>query len=106
MIISGGVNIYPAEIEAVLQNHPAVQDVAVIGIPHEEFGEQIKAFCEINRNVTVTEKELIEYCRGQLASYKRPRSIEFVDELPKNTVGKITKNELRKAYWREKERNV
>lgn len=106
MIISGGVNIYPAEIEAVIQKHPAVQDVAVIGIPDEEFGEQIKAFCEINGNVSVTEEELIEYCRGQLASYKRPRSIEFIDELPRNTVGKITKNELRKAYWKERERNV
>lgn len=106
MIISGGVNIYPAEIEAALQKHPAIQDVAVIGIPDEEFGEQIKAICEINSDITVTEEELIEYCKRMLASYKRPRSIEFVDELPKNTVGKITKNVLREPYWREKERKV
>lgn len=106
MIISGGVNIYPAEIEAALQKHPAIQDAAVIGIPDDEFGEQIKAFCEIKAGSAVTQNELIEFCRNELASYKRPRSIEFVNELPRNTVGKILKWELRKPYWEHSERKV
>ncbi|WP_077213189.1 class I adenylate-forming enzyme family protein [Bacillus dakarensis] len=106
MIISGGVNIYPAEIEAVLMKHPAIQDVAVIGVPNEEYGEEIKAICEINPKVSVTEAELIDFCRRELASYKRPRSVEFIEELPRNTVGKVLKRILRENYWKAKERKV
>lgn len=106
LIISGGVNIYPAEIETVLLRHPAVQDIAVIGIPNDEFGEEVKAFCELKPGHEVTERELLQFAADHLASYKRPRSIEFVSELPRNTMGKVLKRELRAPYWKNKERNV
>ncbi|MEC3764525.1 MULTISPECIES: class I adenylate-forming enzyme family protein [Cupriavidus] len=106
MIISGGVNIYPAEIEAALQTHPAVADAAVIGIPDEEFGESVMAFCEIKPGLSVDEPALLEHCVGQLASYKRPRNIRIVDELPRNTVGKLLKRDLRAPFWKDKEKNV
>lgn len=106
MIISGGVNIYPTEIEAVLQRHPAIHDVAVIGIPHPEFGEEVKAFCELKAEAVVSEDELKAFVKPLLASYKRPRSFEFVLELPRNTMGKVLKRELREPYWRGHERRV
>jgi long-chain acyl-CoA synthetase len=106
MIVSGGVNIYPAEIEAAIIRHPAVQDVAVIGVPDEEFGEQVKAFLELKPGRTADEAEIAAHCREVLASYKRPKSIEFVAELPRNTMGKLLKRELRDPYWKGRERNV
>ena len=106
MIIAGGVNIYPAEIEAAILQHPAIQDVAVIGIPDEEFGEQVKAFCELKPGRDVDETSLIAYCRESLASYKRPKTIEFMRELPRNTMGKLLKRELREPYWKGRERNI
>jgi long-chain acyl-CoA synthetase len=106
LIISGGVNIYPAEIESVLIRHPAVLDVAVIGIPDDEFGEQVKAICELKRGHAVDSQALQRFATEQLASYKRPKSFEFVAELPRNTMGKILKRELRDPYWIGKERNV
>ncbi len=106
MIISGGVNIYPAEIEVALQRHPAIQDSAVIGIPHDEFGEQVKAFCELKPGQTATEEELAGHCIHLLASYKRPRSIEIVKELPRNDMGKILKKTLREPYWKGRKRQV
>jgi len=106
MIISGGVNIYPAEIEAALSRHPAIQDIAVIGIPDEEFGERVKAFCEIKPGARASESELLAFAADHLASYKRPREIEFVAELPRNAMHKILKRELRAPYWQHRERNV
>lgn len=106
MIISGGVNIYPAEIEAVLQRHPAVHDAAVVGIPNDEFGEEVKAFCELRAGTTLSEAELKAFVEPLLASYKRPRSIEFVEELPRNTMGKVLKRELREPYWQGRRRQV
>lgn len=106
LIISGGVNIYPAEIEAVLQLHPAMLDVAVIGIPHDEFGEQVKAICEVKRGHAVDAAALAQFAAEHLASYKRPKSYEFVAELPRNTMGKVLKRELRDPYWIGKERQV
>jgi long-chain acyl-CoA synthetase len=106
MIVSGGVNIYPAEIEAAIIKHPAVQDVAVIGTPDEEFGEQVKAFVELKPGCAADEAEILAHCKDALASYKRPRSIEFVAELPRNTMGKLLKRELRDPYWKGRERNV
>lgn len=106
MIISGGVNIYPAEIEAVLLEHPAVMDVAVIGVPDEEFGESVKAFCELKPGRRASVEELFEHCLKDLASYKRPKSIEVVKELPRNALGKLLKRELRTSYWNNQERNV
>jgi long-chain acyl-CoA synthetase len=106
MIVSGGVNLYPAEIEAALLTHPAVQDAAVIGVPNEEFGEEVKAFCELKPGRAATPQEIAEHCTGVLASYKRPRTIEIVAELPRNTMGKLLKRELRDPYWKGRERNV
>ena len=106
MIVSGGGNIYPAEIEAALISHPAVQDVAVIGIPDEEFGEQVKAFCELKPGRLAEPAEILAHCAATLASYKRPRSVEIVAELPRNTMGKLLKRELRDPYWKGRERNV
>ena len=106
MIVSGGVNIYPAEIEAALLTHPAVQDAAVIGVPNEEFGEEVKAFLELKSGRAASEAEILAHCAEQLASYKRPRTLEIVAELPRNTMGKLLKRELRDPYWKGRERNV
>ncbi len=106
MIISGGENIYPREIEEVLVRHPAVREVAVIGIPDEEWGEAVKAVVSTVDGGEVTAEELIEFCRDHIASYKKPRSVDFVDELPRNNYGKIVKRELREAYWQGRERRV
>lgn len=106
LIISGGVNIYPAEIEVAIMKHPAIQDVAVIGIPDDEFGEQVKAFCELKPGHSLTSEALQSFLTDHLASYKRPKQIEFVSELPRNTMGKILKRELRAPYWQGRERKV
>ncbi len=106
LIISGGVNIYPAEIEAALLRHPAIQDAAVIGIPDEEFGEQVRAFVELKPQTHATPQELHAFAAAHLASYKRPKSIELIAELPRNTMGKILKRELRDPYWKHRERQV
>ncbi|HEY0831094.1 MAG TPA: AMP-binding protein [Candidatus Dormibacteraeota bacterium] len=99
MIISGGVNIYPAEIEAVLHAHPSLVDAAVIGVPDEEFGESVKAVVQLTRGANVTEAELIAFCGDRLAGYKKPRSVDFADELPRDAAGKLLKRKLRDHYW-------
>jgi acyl-CoA synthetase (AMP-forming)/AMP-acid ligase II len=97
-IITGGVNVYPAEIEEVLLKHPKVFDVAIIGIPDKKWGESVKAVVVTKEGADLTTDEVIEYCRGQLAGFKKPRFVEFIDELPRNAAGKILKNELRQAH--------
>jgi bile acid-coenzyme A ligase len=102
MIISGGVNIYPAEIEAVLTAHPAVGDVAVIGVPDPEWGESVRAVVEPAAGVVPTDQlaeELVAYCRLRLARYKCPRVVEFRDALPRTDTGKLFKRRLRDEYW-------
>ncbi|MDE0042519.1 MAG: long-chain fatty acid--CoA ligase [Candidatus Poribacteria bacterium] len=99
MIISGGENIYPREIEEVIVGHPAVREVAVIGVPDSQWGEAIKAVVSLVPGSNVTETELIDFCTEHIARYKKPRSVEFVDELPKNNYGKIVKRALREKYW-------
>ncbi|MBW1790101.1 MAG: long-chain fatty acid--CoA ligase [Deltaproteobacteria bacterium] len=106
MIITGGENVYPREIEEVLIRHPAVGEVAVIGVPDPKWGEAIKAIVAPAHGETAFENELIDFCRDRLAGYKKPKSVDFVDELPKNNYGKILKRELRARYWKEKERKV
>ena len=104
MIVSGGVNIYPAEIEGVLAAHPAVADVAVFGIPDEEMGEQVKAAVVLAPGRTwdaELEAALVEHCRAHLAGYKRPRSFDVHDALPRLESGKLTKRVLRDPYWQE-----
>ena len=106
MIISGGENIYPREIEEVLIKHAAIREVAVIGIPDPKWGEAIKAVVSLVPGQSATEEELIIFCRNNIASYKKPKSVDFVDELPKNSYGKILKRDLRARYWKDKERKV
>ncbi len=95
MIISGGFNVYPKEVEDFLSTHLAVLQVAVLGIPHEKFGETVKAFVSLKQGASATEQELIEFCRNGLAGYKRPTTIEFLDELPITGAGKLDKKALR-----------
>jgi acyl-CoA synthetase (AMP-forming)/AMP-acid ligase II len=106
MIISGGNNIYPREIEEVLLKHPAIYEVAVIGVPDPLWGESVKAMIALRPGMSVTEEEVNDLCRQHLASYKKPRMVEFVSELPKNAYGKILKRELRKQYWQDRERRI
>jgi long-chain acyl-CoA synthetase len=95
MIIAGGYNIYPADVEAVLFEHPAVKEAAVIGVPHEYRGETVKAFIVLKEGETATEKEIVEFCQEQMAAYRVPRIIEFRDDLPKSMIGKVLRRELR-----------
>ncbi|MDH3214509.1 MAG: AMP-binding protein, partial [Myxococcales bacterium] len=102
MIISGGVNIYPAEAENALVTHPAVADVAVFGVPNEEFGEEVKAVVQPVDMADAgpdLEAELIEYCRSQISKIKCPRSIDFEAELPRHPTGKLYKRLIRDRYW-------
>jgi fatty-acyl-CoA synthase/long-chain acyl-CoA synthetase len=106
MIISGGVNIYPAEIEAALERHPDVNDVAVFGIPNEEWGEAVHATVVARPGSALNEAKLVEFARGVLAGYKVPRSIAFIDEIPRNASGKILKRVLRDPYWKGRQSRV
>ncbi len=106
MIISGGVNIYPAEIESVLADHPSVDDAAVFGIPDDEFGESVLAIVEAPNAPDDLAFDLDARCRALLAGYKRPRRIEIVDELPRSEVGKVAKRDLRAPYWAEADRSI
>ena len=109
MIISGGVNIYPAEIEAALLNHPAVLDAAVFGIPNDEFGEEVKAVVQLAPGQTPSAQlaaELTAYAREHLGGYKVPRSIDFTDEFPRTETGKLLKRQLRDPYWAGRERAI
>ena len=94
MIIRGGYNVYPREVEEVLMTHPAVSLAAVIGVPHESHGEEIKAVVILNKGAEITEDELIAWGKEQMANYKYPRMVEFVETIPMTATGKILKREL------------
>ncbi len=98
IIISGGINIYPREIEDLTESMPQVKECAVVGVPDKEFGESVKAYVVLNQGEKLTEDEVISYCREKLASFKKPKFVDFLDALPKNTMGKILKEELRKMH--------
>lgn len=100
LIISGGENISPHGIEDVLHLHPAVQECAAIGVPDEKWGEQVKAIVVLKKGQKATEKEMIQFCIDRLARYKLPKSVDFLDALPKDPVGKIQKKILRELYWK------
>jgi len=106
MILSGGANIYPREIEDVLYAHPAVQQAAVIGIPNELWGESVKAIIVLKPGSKVTEQEMLDYCKENMADYKKPRLIEFREKLPMNPSGKILKRELRDEHWKGRESKI
>ena len=106
MIITGGENVYSAQVEAAIHRHPAVLEAAVIGVPDAEWGEAVKAVVVLKPDTTATAEEIIETARTHLAGYQKPRSVDFVDALPKAPTGKILKRELRAPYWKDRERGV
>jgi acyl-CoA synthetase (AMP-forming)/AMP-acid ligase II len=106
MIISGGENIYPREVEEAIIKHPAVREVAVIGVPDPKWGEAIKAVVVLTPGTRISDEELIAFCKDRIASYKKPRSVDFVDDLPKNNYGKVLKRDLKAKYWKPGERLV
>jgi acyl-CoA synthetase (AMP-forming)/AMP-acid ligase II len=106
MIISGGSNIYPREIEEVICRHPSVFEVSVIGVPDDKWGEAVKALVVTHPGAALTEAEIIDHCSRHLGSYKKPRSVEFLSALPKNAYGKVLKRELRDPYWGGRARRV
>ena len=95
LIISGGLNIYPVEVEEVINSHPEVQESAVVGVPDKCFGEAVKAFVVLKDGIKINDNEIIAYCKQKVASYKKPKYVEFIDALPRNTMGKVQKNILR-----------
>jgi acyl-CoA synthetase (AMP-forming)/AMP-acid ligase II len=106
MIVSGAENVYPREVENALFEHAAVADVAVIGVPDARWGEVVKALVVLRPGKPATEDELIEFCRRRLAGFKRPRSVDFVTDLPRNPSGKVLKKDLREKYWKGHTRRV
>jgi len=106
MIISGGENISSKEVEDVIFRHPAVREAAVIGVPDEEWGESVKAIVALKPGSKATEQEIIDFCKDFLSSFKKPKSVDFLEELPKNPAGKIHKAGLREIYWRGRERQI
>lgn len=106
MIISGGENVYPREVENVLFQHEAVADAAVIGVPSEKWGETIKAIVVLKEGTEATEEAIIDYCKDKIAGYKRPTSVDFIEILPRNASGKVLKKDLRAKYWEGQTRQV
>ena len=106
MIVSGGENIYPAEVENALMSSTEILDAAVIGIPDDKWGESVKGFVVLAADSSLSEDEIISYTRKQIAAYKCPKSIEFIKELPRNPSGKILRRELRDPYWEGVDRKV
>lgn len=106
MIISGGENVYPAEVENAVYSHPDVSDVAVVGVPDEKWGEAIKAFVVLKPGAGQDEKAIIDFSRTQIASYKCPKTVDFIDALPRNASGKVLRRELREPYWADKTKAV
>jgi acyl-CoA synthetase (AMP-forming)/AMP-acid ligase II len=106
MIVSGGENVYPAEVENVLMGHAGIADVAVIGVPHEKWGETAKAIVVKAPDTDPDPDEIIAFARERLAKFKCPTSVEFVDVLPRNPSGKVLKKDLRAPYWAGRERQV
>jgi acyl-CoA synthetase (AMP-forming)/AMP-acid ligase II len=106
MIVSGGENVYPREIEDVLYEHPAVAEAAVIGIPSEKWGEEVKAVVVAKPDVEVLAEDIIDFCKERLGGYKQPRTVDFIAELPRNPSGKVLKKDLREPYWQGHSRRV
>ncbi len=106
VIITGGENVSSIEVEDAVFSHPAVAEVAVIGVPDEKWGEMVTALVVLAEGQTVTEAELIAHCRGRLAGYKLPKRVEFRDGIPRTATGKIQKFKLRADFWQGRERQI
>jgi acyl-CoA synthetase (AMP-forming)/AMP-acid ligase II len=103
MIVTGGENVYPKEVEEVLYRHPAVMEAAVVGIPDDYWVERVQAIIVLKEGQQATAEEIIDFCKKHIAHYKSPKGVDFVNTLPKNPQGKILKKEIRKQYRAEKE---
>jgi acyl-CoA synthetase (AMP-forming)/AMP-acid ligase II len=106
MIISGGENVYPAEVESAMYGHPAILEVAIIGVPSQKWGEEVKACIVCKPGCEIDAEDIINYTRERVAAYKAPKSIDFIPEMPRNPSGKILRRELRATYWKGQERQV
>jgi len=106
MIVSGGENVYPAEVENAIFGHPGVADVAVIGVPDEKWGEAVKAIIVPKPDQNPTPESIIAWARERIASYKCPKTVDFIDVLPRNPSGKILRKDLREPYWKGQSRRV
>ena len=106
IIITGGFNVFPTEIEQVLSTHEGVQESAVIGVPDEKWGEVVKAVVQLKPGRSCSEKELIDLVKKELGSVMAPKSVDFLEQLPRSPVGKVLKVELRKNYWEDQTRAV
>jgi long-chain acyl-CoA synthetase len=106
MVISGGENIYPAQVEECIYRHRAVLECAVYGVPDETWGEALRAAVVLKPGMAATEGEIVELARRELASYMKPKAVDFVDALPKGPTGKILKRDLRDPWWEGRERRV
>jgi fatty-acyl-CoA synthase len=106
MIVTGGENVYPAEVENALFGHPAIADAAGIGVPDDKWGEAVKAIVVLKPGAPKDEADIIDWARTRIAHFKAPKSVDFVDSIPRNGAGKILKRELRAPYWKGRERRV
>ena len=106
MIVSGGENVYPAEVENALFGHPAVADAAVIGVPDERWGEAVRACVVLKPDASATAEEIIAFAKTRIAGFKVPKAVDFVEALPRNPSGKILRRELRAPFWAGRERMV
>jgi acyl-CoA synthetase (AMP-forming)/AMP-acid ligase II len=106
MIISGGFNVYPKEVEDVISGHPKVKEVAVIGVPDDKWGEAVKAVIVPKKGIQVSEQEIIDFCREHMAGMKKPKTVDIVEELPRNPYGKVLKTALREPYWKGSNRRI
>jgi acyl-CoA synthetase (AMP-forming)/AMP-acid ligase II len=106
MIISGGENIYPREVEDVIHGHPAVAEVAVVGVPDAMWGECVKAVVVLKPGARASSDEIIQLCKERLAGYKKPKSVDFVNDLPKTPIGKILRREVKAPYWSGQDKQI
>jgi acyl-CoA synthetase (AMP-forming)/AMP-acid ligase II len=106
MIISSGFNVYPSEVEQVIWSHPKVEECAVMGVHEADLGEAVKAVVELNPGETVTAEEIIALCKARLGSVRTPKTVDFVDALPRSPIGKVLKKDLRDSFWAETARAI
>src|SRR5246127_3236901 len=106
MIVTGGENVYPAEVENALFGHPAIADAAVIGVPDDAWGESVKAIVVLKPGAPRDAADIIAWARTRIANFKAPKSVDFVDAIPRNAAGKMLKRELRERYWKGRDRRV
>jgi long-chain acyl-CoA synthetase len=106
LVVSGGENVYPGIVEGVLFEHPGIAEAAVIGVPDVRWGEAVKAVVALRPGVSCTQEEILDFCRPRLGGFERPRSVDFVDALPRTATGKVLKRVLREPYWAGHDRRV